>query len=423
MSMFKSHPSGLSLALPFARLSALLVGLCLLAGCITDISVTRHPSVAMSDAEAEAILADFSAVVNTADSPTDYACITSPNDDYVPAFYIIDGNVGTHNGPSVVNSQADLTAVLNEPGYAKVVSAINWCGDFGPNIIGCAPIPGDSFAVVRPASAIEGILWAHEFGHTVGLSHRPDSTAVMKDTINANNRDITLAECAQYIQKVNPDYGNPAASSAALRTSTTSAVDGLRSSHVTTSTSASLLEFVRKVYPHGTPMSELASFDAGGDLPALRAMMWAEAEAHYWGNIAVALGMLGDASDVSALVEFANQQSQRGSDAPQSVGNASAALMALGYLANRTGDSTAIEYLEAAQNASRWSGSSDKQTQLVTAAYIGMAFSGQAPPVATTSLSRSSRSAGVVSNGLLQALDTVTAEIASKGVRRYYQER
>lgn len=416
---------------PFAlRICARLVAalsLLLLAGCITDISVARHSDIALSDAEAEAILAEFSAVVNTADTPDDVACSTDEIGQYVPALYVIDGSVGIHNGPSEINSQGDLTAVLNEPGYAKIVSAINWCGDFGPNIIGCAPIPGDSFAVVRTASALEGILWAHEFGHTVGLAHRTDSLAIMRATIGANNRNITASECELFLDKVNEDYYQPPGDAArpdsggsqqALDSARGATVDGVLPHQG--DTSRSVIEFVRKVYPHGTPMRELVNMDPGQSLPTLRAMLWSDQDAPYWGNVVVALGLFGDASDAAAMITFITEQATLltlQNKNPDS-GNARAGLMALGYLANRTGEQTALDFLAGAMLPDAWQGANDIRRQLATTAHIGMAFSGQAPPQR-----RAARGASVISDSLAQDLQALGDEIASRGVRGYYTSR
>ncbi|WP_179957550.1 hypothetical protein [Exilibacterium tricleocarpae] len=78
---------------------------------------------------------------------------------------------------------------MNTPGFVKAVNRINWCGGFSPNIIGCAPAPGNGILVVRFTSSLEGILWAHEHGHTRGLRHRNSSTAVMAPSI-ANTRNV-----------------------------------------------------------------------------------------------------------------------------------------------------------------------------------------------------------------------------------------
>lgn len=80
----------------------------------------------------------------------------------------------------------------------KVVNAINWCGGLAPNIIGCAPIGGDSLVVVRFTANQEGILWDHEFGHNKGLQHRNVANVLMNETIGATNRRVTEAECSTF---------------------------------------------------------------------------------------------------------------------------------------------------------------------------------------------------------------------------------
>ncbi len=398
------------------RLGVLACALAL-TGCITDISVARHPDVSLTDAEARQIFASFSKVVNKADSAADVACIGEVAGQSLPAFYVLDGPVQTYTGPAVINGSADFLALLQQPGYAKVVSAINWCGDFGPNIIGCAPIPGNTFVVVRHTSALEGVLWAHEFGHSTGLVHRNDAGALMRSSLGVDHRNITLAECQSLIQKFNPDYYLPGAPAAAVRSTapvnTDSAVDGLVNEAEALPTS--VVELVRRVYPHGTPMKALAAIGSTSELPALRSMLNDPEEAPYWGNIAVALGMFGDASDVARLTQFASSRAALNS--PGALGDASAALMALGYLANRTGDALALQYLASRRDAAAWPVTSRRQ-QLAITANIGMAFAGQMPAAA-----RASRASTPVSSSLASELQALSAEMASKGVRAYYLER
>lgn len=400
-------------------LAVLMVCLAVLvSGCVTDISVSRHPSVSLSNTQAQQILAEFTSVISVSDSPSDIACATDAIGQLLPAIYLLDGTVSSYSGPGVINSEADYTAVLTEPGYVKVVSAINWCGDFGPNIAGCAPIPGSSFAVVRLSGTLEGILWAHEFGHTVGLEHRNENRAVMRSSIASNARGINLAECERFVEKFNPAYYAQGAASAA-RTADVNpppAVDGFSASTVPEGTS--LMELVRAVYPHGTPMKALAEFDTTGDLPALRAMLLDDTESLFWGNAVVALGMLGDASDVPRLVQFAAAQAALPDEA--GLMNASAALMALGYLANRTGDATALAYLANQMDPESWTQTQPMRQQLAITAHIGMAFAGQMAPATSA---RAARSHSVLPPALASELGQVSAEMASRGVRDYYKSR
>ncbi len=103
-------------------------------------------------------------------------------------------------GNGVINSAADFQQALNQPGFVKVVNQINWCGAILPNVIGCAPVPGNSMVVVRFTAAREGILWAHEYGHTKGLSHRNDPNAVMNPVIGPTRLRVNSAECTAYNQ-------------------------------------------------------------------------------------------------------------------------------------------------------------------------------------------------------------------------------
>jgi hypothetical protein len=171
-------------------LLALVASLLVTAGCetIRRVQVSRHESVAISDADADRILADMSSVARGNDGPGD-----------VPAKvrFQREGPVGVFDvGTGDINSEADFDAVLGLPGQVKIVNEINWCGGLAPNIIGCAPVPGDSLVVVRFAADQEGILWLHEHGHNKGLSHRNAQAAVMNPMIGPNHKRLNQAEAS-----------------------------------------------------------------------------------------------------------------------------------------------------------------------------------------------------------------------------------
>ena len=77
------------------------------------------------------------------------------------------------DGLHVVDTESELNRVLAvTKGRAKVVQAIRWCDGPGINILGCANIRDDSFVVVRMDHPYdEGLLWLHEYGHNLGLTH------------------------------------------------------------------------------------------------------------------------------------------------------------------------------------------------------------------------------------------------------------
>ena len=66
-------------------------------------------------------------------------------------------------------------------------------------MIGCAPVPGNSLSVVRFTPSLEGILWAHEYGHNKWLNHRNDDpNAVMNGTIGSTRLRVNAPECTSY---------------------------------------------------------------------------------------------------------------------------------------------------------------------------------------------------------------------------------
>ena len=96
-------------------------------------------------------------------------------------------------------SSSELNTVLGSgPARVKVVRAINFCGQPGTNIAGCAYTPGPAMTVVR-VSSNEDALWLHEYGHNTGLVHNNDNRFIMygvlgnqasEDIINASARRL-----------------------------------------------------------------------------------------------------------------------------------------------------------------------------------------------------------------------------------------
>ena len=158
--------------------------------------IIRFTTSILTNADADRILADATRVLSQQDGPSDIACsvkfVRNAEDVLVtdvPA-----------NG--IINSSTDLDRSLdNAPGNAKritVVNQINFCDGAKPNIIGCAR-PGTSQVVVRTTPTNEGILWAHEYGHTRGLPHRDsDPTAVMHSIIMPSHLQVTNGECISF---------------------------------------------------------------------------------------------------------------------------------------------------------------------------------------------------------------------------------
>ncbi|MBM4268230.1 MAG: matrixin family metalloprotease [Deltaproteobacteria bacterium] len=152
-----------------------------------QVQIARFSATPIDEATADLILADASRAARSKDG----------NDDAPCAFTISrDGTINEFppGVPGYINTQADFEAVIALPGRIKVVEQINWCGQTGGAILGCAPVPGDSLAVVRFDT--EGLLWLHEYGHNMGLNHREVPRSVMYPYLKADNEFLNDAECA-----------------------------------------------------------------------------------------------------------------------------------------------------------------------------------------------------------------------------------
>jgi len=155
-----------------------------------NLVVKRYTSSVCSNSDADAIFAESTDILQTDDGVSDVACsVILQRSGSVTSFTTGDGSL---------DNQTEFDAVDNLSGNVKVVNAINWCGVIGFNFVGCAYSPATSQAVMRMSTThLEGILWAHEYGHTQGLPHRSGDN-VMDPTITSSHTHVNANECAAY---------------------------------------------------------------------------------------------------------------------------------------------------------------------------------------------------------------------------------
>jgi hypothetical protein len=158
----------------------------------------------MTTVRLEGVLAEATRRAGRANFDGDVPCCTEAVRSGVGATF---GSIG--DGLDTVDSASELSSVLNvSNGRAKIVSAINYCGGPGTNIIGCASTPGSAMVLVRLSDLdAEAVLWIHEYGHNLGLIHAVDNRDLMFGTDNGANSGLTPDECATFH---NPSGGSAA---------------------------------------------------------------------------------------------------------------------------------------------------------------------------------------------------------------------
>ena len=398
------------------------------------LQVRRYTSAALTNAEADGIMAAASSILQTNDGTGDTACATAlSREGDVTAFGEGDGSI---------DSEAEFNALVALPGWVMVVNQINWCGALIPNVIGCAPVPGDSLAVVRFNPSLEGHLWAHEFGHNKGLSHRNDDpNAVMNGVIADTRRRVTAAECAAYrmpsaalLAAAGPPQPTlaPQAAQARAAAGAATAATGAQAPPL------DVRDFVRQVFIHGVPYEEASRYDASA-VPALLAMLRDPAEQAHWANIVVVLGMIGDERAVDPLIAFIEAHAPPDGLSREHYAAKTSALMALGYLTNRSGNRKALDYLKSGVAPTTWaakdiagrapfqSSLSERNRDFSKFAILGLALTGH-PEAAQTLRQLQAPSPSPATREFQAQVGDVIAEalrenqkISEQGLMNYYR--
>ncbi|HED33887.1 MAG TPA: hypothetical protein ENJ08_06670, partial [Gammaproteobacteria bacterium] len=291
------------------------------------LTVSRYTATTLSNAEVDTILTSSSNVLQTNNGTGDVPCsVRLARSGNISAFTTGDGSLDT---------AAELSAVFNLAGNVKVVDDVNYCaGQFNTSYIGCGQRPGTSFITERFTSSQEGILWAHEYGHNTGLPHRDTSTKnVMYFSIGSDRQRINQTECDSY----RGTSGSTAPSSSGAN-----------------SKPASVKEFVSQIYFDGLPLDQAATYK-DKDTAVLLRMLKDDKQVLYHENIALTLGMIGSSRAVKPLITYINKGS--GNEkvmSRQTYKGRVGAIVALGYLVNRTNSEAALSFLISSSSPDVW---------------------------------------------------------------------
>ena len=391
-----------------------------------SVTVHRHSSVALSDAEADRILADMGTILQNDDTGPDVA---------TPVRFVRNGAVRVlpANIPGTIQTSSDLNALLTAGSGIKIVQAIRWCGGPGDSIIGCAPVGSTTVnvAAVRFTANQEGLIWVHEYGHNCGLGHRTDDPrAVMYPSVGVDHNVVNEAESAAYLAgplsvtgKVMPASGcSCGAGGLALP--------------------ADVRDFVSRHWVEGVPW-ELASQYGEKDARLLLDWLVNEPERHeeFLTQVVATLGYIGSETAVQPMIDFVEQPR-----AGRAVFNAkNTALLRLGDLANRSGSRVALDYLarvagdmELARRLAAPQASAELQAakaaqdvvapsldtlaaELAVSATFGLALAGTAQTQqAVESLKLDPAAFATVNQAALEAAG-IAATVRSKGREEYYR--
>lgn len=317
------------------------------------LAITRFNKSMLDDATADHVLSQASQIISN------NSCALS---------LTRSGDVSTFGvGTGAILTEKDYRDVCAQPGYVHVVNQLNWC-DGTTDALGCSDTPGKCIVVVRwtpslsqdPNQDEEGILWAHEYGHTKNLQHRSDPDAVMNPVLSPSHLKINQTECNAYLER---------SSSPAMAMVRNAAVN--------------VEDFVHQIYIHGVPFEQARSFNSQDDVSKLAQLLRDPAQQPYWANAATTLGMSATPEASQQLVNFIGQGS--GVLSPDAYRAKASAIIAMGYVLGQSGRQPALAYLQQKAYPNSWtvswsspftSNPNERNLQLARSAIAALGLSG-----------------------------------------------
>lgn len=156
------------------------------------LSISKDITARLNNADVNKILASAQKVLWRNNGTGDVECFVK---------FHQEGDISNFSiGNGIINTKRDLERVFALPGNVKLVREINICGnEISPNIAGCAIIGGKTMVVKKQTTyLLDGIVWAHEYGHMKALRHRSNTLALMNETGTTKSQRVNFRECTNF---------------------------------------------------------------------------------------------------------------------------------------------------------------------------------------------------------------------------------
>jgi hypothetical protein len=338
------------------------------------------------------------------------------------------------DGINNVDSALIMGTICRAYGYVHQIPSITFCGGT-QDVGGCAPIGYACVIVAAGSQSNQNAVWAHEYGHTKSLEHRPDAGALMNPNPTSGHFALNPSECAALAAPLPTEKWITVPDDLSIL---------VTQSYVRQATS-SLKEFVHR-NSSGQFDFSLAMQYGPSVLPKLREMLNSPEEKPNAPTIIKMLGLLGDDDTVSLLKDYV--RAGPGEITPLEYRAKMAAIISIGYLANRhyaqrphDNGGPAIEFLtsltkpaDVQRLAGEWTlkgqGRRDRDAALIRTGIRALGISGTPPAksrleelLANQSILYDIESNHVNLNEVIQTSIEENEAVHRLGLVRYYQTK
>jgi hypothetical protein len=198
-------------------------------------------------------------------------------------------------------------------------------------------------------------------------------------------------------------------------------------------------QFVQATHIHGVPYDEARAYGPKV-VPQLLQMLEDPRQEPHWANIVVTLCIIADERAVDPVLAFIARDAKDGSVSRAEYGAKSSAVMALGYIVNRTGNKKCLDYLRASVRSGAWAergvkwgapegaSAAARDVSLSKKAILGLALSGRPEAAATLreleapTKDPAQKTLNAAVGGAVHAALSEHAKIQKMGLSAYYKE-